>query len=282
MLPARFRHHSKRTPADDGGGRTWPLGAGKTALALAVVAAISFAPAGAHVTGFRHVWKKHIKPKLAEPGKINNKKNPVDWTRLKNVPPGLADGVVDGGAGGDITAVFAGNGLLGGGASGDVGLVADPDFLQLRIADGCQPGESIRTVDASGAVTCEVDDSVTAKGGYKDVLGEVPDNIATIGKLDLPAGSYMIFGKLNLTFLADAGALAVVECHLSTGGPFDVARAQGEFPVNSQLSLPMMVLHTYAGAGEARIACGDFSDNVRYRGVRIIAVPVTAFTSGGL
>ena len=43
---------------------------------------------------------------LSTSGTINNGGNPVDWTKLKNVPAGLADGTDDGGAGGggDVTA----------------------------------------------------------------------------------------------------------------------------------------------------------------------------------
>jgi hypothetical protein len=70
----------------------------------------------------------HIKPKLVKQGTINANKNPVNWTRLKNVPAGFADGTDDGGGGGggDITAVLAGTGLTGGGTSGDVSLALDP------------------------------------------------------------------------------------------------------------------------------------------------------------
>jgi hypothetical protein len=88
----------------------------KTVGVLAVLSAVAVAgvlmsPAGAHVTGrFRHLWRIHIKPKLAAPGLINDSRNPVDWTRLKNVPAGLADGTDDTAAGGG-----------GGGAPGIVG-----------------------------------------------------------------------------------------------------------------------------------------------------------------
>jgi hypothetical protein len=74
---------------------------------IAIVIAIAFllSPAGAHVTSsFRHLWRDHIKPKIATPGTINAARNPVDWTKLKSVPPDFADGVDDaaGGGGGGV------------------------------------------------------------------------------------------------------------------------------------------------------------------------------------
>lgn len=86
-------------------------------LSIVAVAAALVSPAGADVTSsFRHLWREHIKPKLAKertfnnasnpidwsglknvplgnPGVINDADNPVDWTQLKNVPSGFADGI---------------------------------------------------------------------------------------------------------------------------------------------------------------------------------------------
>jgi hypothetical protein len=50
---------------------------------------------------------------LQSPGIINTVSNPVDWTKLKGVPPGFADGV-DANTGGTVTSVTAGAGLAGG------------------------------------------------------------------------------------------------------------------------------------------------------------------------
>ena len=58
-----------------------------------VIGSLLVTPAGAHVTsGFRHLWREHIKPRLAEAGVLNDPANPVDWTKLTGVPAGLADG----------------------------------------------------------------------------------------------------------------------------------------------------------------------------------------------
>ena len=60
-----------------------------------VLAMIVIAPgAVAHVgTDFGHLWTQHIKPRIATPGTINAATNPVDWTKLKGVPAGMADGL---------------------------------------------------------------------------------------------------------------------------------------------------------------------------------------------
>ena len=71
-----------------------------------LIAAALAGPAGAHKGG-AHVWKVHVRPKLQTPGTLNNPVNPVDWTKLKGVPAGFADGTDDAGTG-DITAVNAG------------------------------------------------------------------------------------------------------------------------------------------------------------------------------
>ena len=71
-----------------------------TLAAIAAFVLMAAFPAGAHVTrSFDHTWKKHIRPKtdgrypkkaaLSDPGVLNDAGNPVDWTKLKNVPPEL-------------------------------------------------------------------------------------------------------------------------------------------------------------------------------------------------
>ena len=94
---------------------------------------------------------------LAASGTLNDPANRLDWTQLKNVPAGFADGS-DADSGGDITSVTAGAGLTGGGDKNAVSIAADTTYLQARVSSACKAGESIRAIDARGQVTCEIDD----------------------------------------------------------------------------------------------------------------------------
>ena len=98
---ARFR------TARSDGGRTNPgIRALAVLSAIAVVAMIAAAlPAQAHVTqDFEHLWNSHIKPRIATAdGTINQPSDPVDWTKLKSVPAGFADGVDDAGGGNPVS-----------------------------------------------------------------------------------------------------------------------------------------------------------------------------------
>jgi hypothetical protein len=59
----------------------------------------------------------YTKSTLNTAGTINTATNPVDWTKLKGVPAGLADGI-DANSGGTVTSVTAGTGLTGGTITG--------------------------------------------------------------------------------------------------------------------------------------------------------------------
>jgi hypothetical protein len=50
-------------------------------------------------TGHAHDDRYRTRGELEDPGTINQAGNPVDWTRLKNVPAGFADGTDDAGGG---------------------------------------------------------------------------------------------------------------------------------------------------------------------------------------
>src|SRR5262245_19460852 len=70
----------------------------------------------------------------------------------------------DNDSGGDITEVFAQTGPIGSGTSSAVALSVDPVLAPSRVAGIWLPGQSIRVISQTGAVTCEVDDDTPGWG----------------------------------------------------------------------------------------------------------------------
>lgn len=129
------------------------------AIAALVAIAVFIAPAGAHVNGsFRHLWRNHIKPKLATSGSINDPGNPVDWTKLKGVPSDFADGVDDVGGGGggappsglhNVTIVTQASGSAAVDTRGETALCPVGDTIVGGGADLVGPGYRSVALDRS-------------------------------------------------------------------------------------------------------------------------------------
>jgi hypothetical protein len=58
-----------------------------------------------------HDDRYYTEDELSTSGTINDASNPVDWTKLKSVPAGFADGTDDVGAGGGISQILEGDGI---------------------------------------------------------------------------------------------------------------------------------------------------------------------------
>ncbi len=133
---------------------------------------------------------KYVVGKLSKSGTINALNNPLNWTKLMNVPSGIADGTDDGitsvvgcaegsfiqdiandgtatcgtpqaGEGGDITGVTAGAGLTGGGSTGAVSLAVDDTVMQRRLTGGCSFAQEMIGAAADGSITCGSDPYIT-------------------------------------------------------------------------------------------------------------------------
>lgn len=106
----------------------------------------------------------------------------------------LSNGTVTCGAGntGDITDVTTsvGSGLGGGTSSGNANLFVDFIYAQRRVNASCSPGQSIRVIDSSGNVTCEVDDVGT---------GDITD-VTTAGGSGLNGGASSGNANLSVDF----------------------------------------------------------------------------------
>lgn len=129
--------------------------------------------------GHRHDDRYAIAADLAGAGTINDPSNPVEWSRLKGVPPAFADGTDDRGA------FSAGFGLL----LSDETFAIDPATTQQRVSGVCAPGAGIRAIGTDGAVTCEEDDvGVYAAGAGLRLDGNQffipPDGVAGSMVLD--------------------------------------------------------------------------------------------------
>lgn len=94
---------------------------------------------------------------LSTPGTINQPANPVDWTKLKNVPAGFADGADDAGGAGDGHSLDAADGspvdAVYVDPDGDVGIgTAAPQWrMQLHAGDPSNMSFLSFTTDLTGA-----------------------------------------------------------------------------------------------------------------------------------
>jgi hypothetical protein len=251
-----------------------------------IVGAIIMSPVAAHLKGgSRHVWKAHIKPKLSKEGTINKPKNPVNWTRLKGVPPGFADGVDKGGGGGggDITGVAAGPGLTGGGNSGDVSLAVDTSVVQSRVTGSCPAGQSsIRVINEDGTVACEPDDRSAGYLGFKDGPQVIPFAPTPLGSLNLPPGQYVIFAKMWAVPPNLAGDAAVT-CTLKAGSDADEVHVS--LPNRNGHYLGLNVVHSFNSAGDAVVACnlnGNSNPFTELHDLKITAISVGELSKVGL
>jgi hypothetical protein len=168
-----------------------------------------------------HDGRYFTEAELSAAGVINTGGNPVDWTKLKNVPAGFADGV-DADSGGDITGVTAGTGLTGGGASGDVSLNVNTPVIQNRVTGTCGAGTSIRVVNADGTVTCETDDN---SGGTVTSVGAGDASITIGGTATVPT---VLVSDLGVTTakLVD-GSVTPAKLSFTPGTVFSVGSGTG-------------------------------------------------------
>jgi hypothetical protein len=128
-------------------------------LTGALVGAIVVGPVAASAgNGYGPIWK-FVKARLSKAGTVNAANNPVDWTRLKNVPAGFADGVDDMGAAlGTFYTVNDSDPVAGGVAENGSYALEDVEVF-------CDPGDTA----ISGNAYYNVDLNGAAQGGADDM-----------------------------------------------------------------------------------------------------------------
>ena len=234
---------------------------------------IVFAPGvRAHVTStFTHLWNDHIEPLLATPGTINSAENPVHWTRLKGLPPGLADGLDNGvdNAGFGLDRVP----LIGGGGTA---FAVDPTQVQRRLGASCGAGAAIRSVSQVGTVTC----SQGPRGwsvGIND-SGIICNSWCSEGTLTLPAGTFMINAKIELRqTILDQPLEAHCRLDVTDAPGIDQAMiwSRDEDHDFAGFTLPLQGMVTFTGQGNVSVTCKDNDAGDAHGGwVRIQAIQI--------
>ena len=254
----------------------------KTVTALVAAGLVLAWPAGlavAHVSDdFGHLWSVHIKPRLADPGTINDVDNPVDWTKLKGVPGGFADRVDDG-------YEYAGLGLKRSiGGFGVPYFAINPEQTQRRVSGSCGSSRAINGVSETGGVSCS--NGPAAYAGYDNDTGLICNDYCTEGSLSLPAGSWVVFAKIILRQTEGGLDEFSVECQLKSGSSLDVARSTLQEENYFETStLPMQVVVTHSSSATASVICKDndvgdvYGSYLKITAIRMGAISNVAMSS---
>jgi hypothetical protein len=124
-------------------------------------------------------------------------------------------------------------------------------------------------------------DNASAEGvfrAFNQAGGTVPTGLASIGDLNVPAGSYAIFAKVNIFDSSDIRT----QCFLTAGGSTDVGgevSEQHSGSLDGQGAIALALAHTFTGSGTIDVACDDFGDADDWEFLQILAVRQPSATS---
>jgi hypothetical protein len=171
-------------------------GSGLNADMVDSLHAAAFADSG-HV----HDERYYLKAELNTSGTINASENPVDWTKLKGVPAGFADGTDDMGGTGDGHSLDAADGsptdvvYVDGGGHVGVGTTTPDDMLDIAgdadlMGDLKMGGTPVFSVDLVGNTAIGSDAGHEATGGHNTFTGFVSGLATTTGFSNVFTGAY--------------------------------------------------------------------------------------------
>ena len=110
--------------------------------------------------------------------------------------------------------------------------------------------------------------------------GSTGTGAVTLATLTVPsAGTYVIHGTVRLS--NPSGSSIASTCTLTAGGDTDTAMSLFNISgAGATATLPVEVVHTFAAAGSAQLACKSVeSISTTYSNAKIIAVQVTSATN---
>jgi hypothetical protein len=152
-------------------------------------------------TGHTHDERYYRKEELSTPGTINIPENPVDWTKLKEVPAGFADGTDDTGGAGDGHSLDAADGsptdvvYVDGAGNVGVGTTTPDDNLDI-VGDADLTGDlkiggrPVFSVDLFGNTVIGADAGYSTEGQNNTFVGFGSGFANTTGFSNVFAGTF--------------------------------------------------------------------------------------------
>jgi len=117
----------------------------------------------------------------------------------------------------------------------------------------------------------------------------VPDTLASVGKLLLPAGKYAILAKIQISFHEHDSDAELAECRLIAESDVDLGTLSGEGGEGTDGVISLTLLHEFADEGFAEVACADFGSDPdldfsdgTWTNLRITAIKVGELQNGPL
>jgi hypothetical protein len=195
---------------------------------------------------------------LATPGTINTAGNPVDWTKLKGVPAGFADGVDDTGLASVTT-----DASLSGAGTGASPLAVNPANVQSRVGQSCGGNTFIQSVNQNGTVNCGTGNTGT---------------VTSVAAAPTPGNPIVIGGTLAAPTIDITKATASTGGYLS-GADWSAFAAKGNGTVTSVGTGAGLTGGPISGTGTISIVAGGVTNAMLANST--VGVTTTAPLTGG-